>query len=90
MLNVYIEAGSSYLVGCSAQWWRGSGRAPPVSENDCPESHPVKGNQDSGIYHPSSGGSYSVANPEVCFASPGAAEGAGYRAGHGHYRSAAW
>lgn len=56
------------------------GSAQPVSENDCPSSHPIKGNEDSGIYHPPSGGSYSVTNPEVCFASPGAAEAAGYSA----------
>lgn len=58
----------------------GGGSAPPVSEDDCPGSHPIKGNEDSGIYHPPSGGSYGVTNPEVCFASPGAAETAGYRA----------
>jgi micrococcal nuclease len=58
----------------------GGGSVPPVSENDCPSSYPIKGNEDSGIYHPPSGGSYDVTNPEVCFASGGAAEAAGYRA----------
>lgn len=56
------------------------GSAPPISEDDCPSSHPIKGNEDSGIYHPPSGGSYDVTNPEICFANAGAAEAAGYRA----------
>lgn len=59
---------------------QGSGSAPPVSEDDCPSSHPIKGNEDSGIYHPPSGGSYDVTNPEICFADAGAAEAEGYRA----------
>lgn len=58
----------------------GGGSAPPVSEDNCPSSHPIKGNESSGIYHPPSGGSYDVTNPEVCFSSAGAAEAAGYRA----------
>lgn len=58
----------------------GGGPVPPASENECPGSHPIKGNEDSGIYHPPNGGSYSVTNPEECFASTGAAEAAGYRA----------
>jgi micrococcal nuclease len=58
----------------------GSGVAAPVTESECPASHPIKGNADSGIYHPPEGQYYDVTNPEECFASPEAAAEAGYRA----------
>ena len=48
----------------------------PISEESCPPSHPVKGNQ-SGIYHDSDSPNYNVTHPEECFAT---AEEAGYGA----------
>jgi micrococcal nuclease len=58
---------------------------PPISKDDCPASHPVKGNQGSRstadwIYHPPGSRSYAVTDPEECFATAADAEAAGYRA----------
>jgi methylphosphotriester-DNA--protein-cysteine methyltransferase len=47
---------------------------------DCPESHPIKGNATSMIYHEPGGASYARTIPNVCFATAEAAEAAGYRA----------
>lgn len=54
--------------------------AAPVSLKDCPETHPIKGNANSGIYHSPVGQFYDRTNPEVCFATPEAAQAAGFRA----------
>ncbi len=47
---------------------------------DCPESHPIKGNASSMIYHEPGRSSYARTIPEFCFATPEDAEAAGYRA----------
>ncbi len=52
---------------------------PPISEDNCPASAPIKGNQ-SGLYHVPEGSYYDVTNPEECFATAGDAEAAGYEA----------
>ena len=51
----------------------------PVSEDDCPQSAPIKGNQ-SGLYHVPDGAYYDVTNPEECFATASDAEAAGCEA----------
>jgi hypothetical protein len=51
---------------------------PPISENDCPDYAPIKGNQ-SGIYHVPDGAYYDVTDPEECFATETDAQAAGYR-----------
>ena len=53
---------------------------PPISEDNCPQSAPIKGNQSSGIYHMPGDAYYDVTDPEECFASEAAAQAAGYRA----------
>lgn len=58
----------------------GNGSVPPVSEYDCPASHPIKGNANSMIYHVPGGQYYGVTKPEECFATESAAQAAGYRA----------
>jgi len=45
----------------------------------CPASHPVKGNDDSGIYHVQGGAFYDRTVPERCYLTPEAAEADGYR-----------
>jgi micrococcal nuclease len=57
----------------------GSGAVAPISEDDCPQSAPIKGNQ-SGLYHVPGGAYYDVTNPEECFATAADAEAAGYEA----------
>jgi hypothetical protein len=47
---------------------------------DCPASHPVKGNAQSGIYHTPESASYKRTIPEFCFRAAADAESAGFRA----------
>ena len=56
------------------------GAVPPISEEHCPPNAPIKGNESSGIYHMPDDAYYDATHPEVCFATPQAAEAAGYRA----------
>lgn len=61
-----------------------TGKALPISKDDCPASHPIKGNQgsrstDTWIYHMPGGGSYAVTDPEECFSTEAAAQAGGYR-----------
>jgi hypothetical protein len=53
---------------------------PPISEDNCSQSAPIKGNQSFGIYHMPGDSYYDVTDPEECFASEAAAQAAGYRA----------
>jgi hypothetical protein len=52
---------------------------PPASEDNCPAYAPIKGNQQSGIYHVPGGAYYDVTDPEECFATEADARAAGYR-----------
>jgi len=67
----------------AAQKPAAGGRARPIGA-DCPQSHPIKGNQGSRsttewIYHLPGGGSYVATVPEECFATEADAQAAGYR-----------
>ena len=59
-----------------------SGDAGPVSGADsvCPDSHPVKANDNSGIYHVPGQQHYGKTNARHCYASAAAAQADGYRA----------
>ncbi|MGW9803831.1 endonuclease YncB(thermonuclease family) [Micrococcus sp. 093350064-1] len=59
-----------------------SGDAGPVSGADsvCPDSHPVKANDNSGIYHMPGQQHYGKTNARNCYASAAAAQADGYRA----------
>ena len=46
----------------------------------CPASHPVKANDNSGIFHVPGGRFYDRTRPERCYATPEAATADGYRA----------
>ena len=46
---------------------------------DCPEGYPVKAKASSMIYYTEDDGRYELTNADVCFATPEAAEAAGYR-----------
>jgi micrococcal nuclease len=72
------SATSSATASSSAE--PSGGGVPPISEEDCPPSAPIKGNADSGIYHTQSSATYDETHPEECFASEAAAQAAGYRA----------
>ena len=51
----------------------------PISEYNCPGSHPIKGNASSMIYHVPGGAFYARTKPEECFATEADAQAAGYR-----------
>lgn len=59
-----------------------AGDAGPVSGADsvCPDSHPVKANDNSGIYHMPGQQHYGKTNARHCYASASAAQAGGYRA----------
>ncbi|MGW9739192.1 endonuclease YncB(thermonuclease family) [Micrococcus sp. 140720015-1] len=59
-----------------------AGDAGPVSGADsvCPDSHPVKANDNSGIYHVPGQQHYGRTNARHCYASASAAQADGYRA----------
>ncbi|MFK7423732.1 MULTISPECIES: thermonuclease family protein [Micrococcus] len=59
-----------------------AGDAGPVSGADsvCPDSHPVKANDNSGIYHMPGQQHYGRTNARHCYASAAAAQADGYRA----------
>jgi micrococcal nuclease len=72
-------SGSSASATPPATAKSSGGAVAPVSEDDCPPSAPIKGNQ-SGLYHVPGGAYYDVTNPEECFATAADAEAAGYEA----------
>jgi micrococcal nuclease len=74
------SSSASSSSSASASPSAGGGAVPPISEDDCPQSAPIKGNQSSGIYHMPGDAYYDVTDPEECFASEAAAQAAGYRA----------
>jgi hypothetical protein len=61
---------------------------PPLNKDNCPDSHPIKGNKAGRqanrpvdpIYHVPGSRWYAVTDPEECFATVEDAEAAGYRA----------
>ncbi len=66
-----------------------SSSAPPVvhdggwvepSDGQCPDSHPVKANADSGIYHVPGGASYVTTRAERCYCTAEDATADGFRA----------
>lgn len=59
-----------------------AGDAGPVSgaDSECPDSHPVKANDNSGIYHVPGQQHYGRTNARHCYASATAAQADGYRA----------
>ena len=58
-----------------------SGGVPPADKDNCPESHPIKGNQGQAeyIYHLPGGAYFGGTDPEECFATEADAQAAGYR-----------
>ena len=58
----------------------GEGSAAPLADGSQPEGYPIKGNADSMLYHEPGGRWYEQTVAEVWFATPEAAEAAGFRA----------
>lgn len=51
----------------------------PLADGGCPDGHPVKANDNSGIYHVPDGRFYARTHAERCYALAGDAEADGYR-----------
>ncbi|MFK7916502.1 MAG: hypothetical protein AB8G14_00375 [Ilumatobacter sp.] len=51
----------------------------PLDDGSCPLSHPVKANDNSGIFHVPEGRFYARTNPERCYSDADAAIADGYR-----------
>ena len=60
----------------------GCAHLPPVRDGECPESHPIKGNADSGYYHRPQDPYYNWVKAEKCFKAPQDAKEAGFRRAH--------
>jgi len=74
-----VQSASSAATATPSSAPAGGDSVPPITEEDCPASHPVKGNQ-SGIYHDIDSPYYDATHPEECFATAADARAAGYRA----------
>ena len=61
------------IVGQPAQW------LPPLADGTCPDGHPVKANDNSGIFHVPGGRFYERTKPERCYADADHAAADGYR-----------
>lgn len=57
-----------------------TGWVAPEPDGTCPVTHPVKANDNSGIFHVPGGRFYERTRPERCYASPESAAADGYRA----------
>lgn len=57
-----------------------AGGVPPVDAWTCPDSHSIKGNRNSMIYHTRASRYYDKTKPEVCFSNEADAVAAGFRA----------
>ena len=55
------------------------GWVPPLDDGSCPVSHPIKANDNSGIFHVPDGRFYERTKAERCYADPEAATADGYR-----------
>ncbi|MGI9254771.1 MAG: hypothetical protein ACR2J8_13590, partial [Thermomicrobiales bacterium] len=69
------QRGASTLEAGSRPAPRGAVHA---QTDTCPESHPIKGNAQSGYYHRPIDPSYKVTKPEFCFATEAEAQAAGF------------
>jgi hypothetical protein len=75
-LGYYVAAVRSSPPPASAA----HGAVSPLNQTTCPPDHPIKGNQQSMIYHTRASRSYAATRPEACFAAAVDAQAAGYRA----------
>lgn len=74
VVNSLVDAPEARSTdGASGAW------VEPLSDGSCPASHPVKANDNSGIFHVPTGRFYARTNPERCYATPEAALADGYR-----------
>lgn len=68
------DSASSGSVSSAAAGW-----TEPLDDGSCPVGHPVKANNNSGIFHMPGGRFYDRTKPERCYSTPDAAITDGYR-----------
>ena len=68
------EAPQSFAAADTASGW-----VEPDAMGECPASHPIKGNDQSKIFHVPGGMSYSRTKAERCYCDEASAEADGYR-----------
>lgn len=74
--GIAAAAGTSAPAGAAVP----QGAVAGNGSNVCPPGFPIKGNQQSMLYHDEKSRSYSRTIPEFCFSTPEAAQAAGFRA----------
>ena len=74
VVNALVDAPEARSVDRAGGGW-----VDPLDDGSCPLDHPVKANDNSGIFHEPGGRFYDRTRPERCYASPEAATADGYR-----------
>jgi hypothetical protein len=74
IVNALVDAPEARSDTTSGDW------VAPLADGTCPASHPVKANDNSGIYHVPGGRFYDRTKAERCYADADAAAADGYRA----------
>jgi hypothetical protein len=73
VVNALIDAPEARSSSDAGGW------TAPADDGSCPMSHPVKANDNSGIFHVPGGRFYDRTNPERCYTTPDTATADGYR-----------
>lgn len=73
-VNALVDAPEARSADQDAGGW-----ANPLDDGSCPLDHPVKANDNSGIFHVPGGRFYDRTRPERCYSTPDAARSDGYR-----------
>ncbi len=73
-VNALVDAPDARSADGSGDW------VEPLADGTCPATHPIKANDNSGIYHVPGGRFYERTNAERCYATAEAAAADGYRA----------
>ncbi|MGB3733378.1 MAG: hypothetical protein WA964_00375 [Ilumatobacter sp.] len=74
VVNALVDAPEARSADRSTGGW-----ADPLEDGSCPVSHPVKANDNSGIFHVPGGRFYDRTKPERCYSDADAAVADGYR-----------
>ena len=74
VVNALVDAPEARSADRSTGGW-----ADPLDDGTCPISHPVKANDNSGIFHLPGGRFYDRTKPERCYSDADAAVADGYR-----------
>ena len=74
VVNALVDAPEARSTDRTTGGW-----ADPLGDGTCPISHPIKANDNSGIFHMPHGRSYDRTRPQRCYSDAAAALADGYR-----------